>query len=291
MKRFIEGEGRSQVTLLPECLDEFIASDNSVRVVDAFIDELDLLALGFDGGARCHRPAVLPPGCTAQDLHLWLPVPSPVEPEAGAGLPAQRLADVAHRSACAGLQDHCRLPAGSGKGIRNVCRQFVVLCRELKLFSQAVVAIDGSKFNAVNSRERNYTQGKLDRREREIETNIQRYLDALDTADRHAAEGIRFVCSSASSASPRCATEGWRRTRRRSSRCSRWAICGWHDGNCCSPRHEWARGTANAHDAASSRLAERPSRLQAMHRADESALHARSTAVAMRVLQSVPNGA
>lgn len=72
----------------------------------------------------------------------------------------------------------------NGKGIRNVCRRFVLLCRELKLFTQAVVAIDGSKFKAVNNRERNYTPGKIERRERELEESIQRYLDALDTADR-----------------------------------------------------------------------------------------------------------
>ena len=72
----------------------------------------------------------------------------------------------------------------NGKGIRNVCRRFVLLCRELKLFTEAVVAIDGSKFKAVNNRERNYTPGKIERRERELEESIQRYLDALETADR-----------------------------------------------------------------------------------------------------------
>jgi hypothetical protein len=72
----------------------------------------------------------------------------------------------------------------NGKGIRNACKRFVGLCRELKLFTQSVVAIDGSKFKAVNNRERNYTQGKIERRERELEENIQRYLDALETADR-----------------------------------------------------------------------------------------------------------
>jgi hypothetical protein len=72
----------------------------------------------------------------------------------------------------------------NGKGIRNVCRRFVVLCRELKLFTEAVVAIDGSKFKAVNNRERNFTPGKIERRERELEESIQRYLDALETADR-----------------------------------------------------------------------------------------------------------
>lgn len=73
--------------------------------------------------------------------------------------------------------------------IRNVCRQFVVLCRELKLFSQALVAIDGSKFKAVNTRDRNFTMGKVDKRQQQIEQSIQRYLDALETADRtHPAE-------------------------------------------------------------------------------------------------------
>ncbi|MDO3569648.1 transposase, partial [Ralstonia pseudosolanacearum] len=69
-------------------------------------------------------------------------------------------------------------------GIRNVCRRFIGLCRDLKLFSQAIVAIDGSKFKAVNSRDRNFTPGKIDGRQRQIEQSIQRYLDALETADR-----------------------------------------------------------------------------------------------------------
>jgi hypothetical protein len=72
----------------------------------------------------------------------------------------------------------------NGTGIRNVCRRFVVLCRELKLFSQALVAIDGSKFKAVNTRDRNFTEGKVDKRQKQIEESIQRYLNALETADR-----------------------------------------------------------------------------------------------------------
>ncbi len=72
----------------------------------------------------------------------------------------------------------------NGAGIRNVCRRFIGLCRELKLFSQAIVAIDGSKFKAVNSRDRNVTPAKIEARQRQIEQSIQRYLDALETADR-----------------------------------------------------------------------------------------------------------
>jgi hypothetical protein len=72
----------------------------------------------------------------------------------------------------------------NGAGIRNVCRRFVMLCRDLKLFSQAIVAIDSSKFKAVNSRDRNFTPGKIDKRQEQIEQSVQRYLDALETADR-----------------------------------------------------------------------------------------------------------
>lgn len=72
----------------------------------------------------------------------------------------------------------------NGAGIRNVCKRFIGLCRDLKLFSQAIVAIDGSKFKAVNSRDANFTPGKVDARQRQIEQSIQRYLDALETADR-----------------------------------------------------------------------------------------------------------
>ena len=72
----------------------------------------------------------------------------------------------------------------NGQPIRNVCRQFVVLCRELDLFAQASVAIDGSKFKAVNAHDRNFTRGKLDKRMQQIEQCIERYLSAMETADR-----------------------------------------------------------------------------------------------------------
>ena len=72
----------------------------------------------------------------------------------------------------------------NGAGVRNVCRRFVQLCRDLRLFSQAMVAIDSSKFKAVNSRDRNYTPGKVDKRQQQIEQSMERYLAALETADR-----------------------------------------------------------------------------------------------------------
>jgi transposase len=72
----------------------------------------------------------------------------------------------------------------NGTGIRNVCRRFVAVCRDLKLFTQALIAVDGSKFKAVNTRDKNFTAAKIDKRQQQIEESIRRYLAALDTADR-----------------------------------------------------------------------------------------------------------
>ena len=76
----------------------------------------------------------------------------------------------------------------NGEGIRNACRQFIVLCRQLNLFAQAIVAIDGSKFKAVNAHDRNFTRGKLEKRMQEIDRCIERYLTEMDTADRQPAD-------------------------------------------------------------------------------------------------------
>lgn len=185
MKRFIEGEDRSQVTLLPECLDDFIAEDNPVRVVDAFVEELDLQALGFVSvePAATGRPAYHPAVLLKIYIYGYL---NRVQSSRRLERECQRNVELMWLTGrlAPDFKTIADFRRDSGKGIRNVCRQFVVLCRDLKLFSQPVVAIDGSKFKAVNSRERNYTEGKIDRRRREIEANIQRYLDALDTADR-----------------------------------------------------------------------------------------------------------
>lgn len=185
MPRFIEGQDRHQVTLLPECLDDFVAEDNPVRVVDAFVSELDLAALGFDGaepaatGRSAYHPAVLlkvylygylnrvqssrrlERECQRNVELMWL---------------TQRLAP--------DFKTIADFRRDNGQGIRNVCRRFVELCRDLKLFGQSLVAIDGSKFKAVNSRDRNFTAGKIDKRQQQIEESIHRYLVALDTADR-----------------------------------------------------------------------------------------------------------
>lgn len=185
MSRYIEGQDRQQATLLPECLDDFIAEDNPVRIVDAFVNELDLASLGFAGAtpAQTGRPSYHPAVLLKIYIYGYLNrVPSSRRLErecqrnvelmwlTGRLMPDfKTIADFRH---------------DNGTAIRNVCRRFIVLCRDLKLFSQAIVAIDGSKFKAVNTRDRNYTSAKVDKRQQQIEESIQRYLSALETADR-----------------------------------------------------------------------------------------------------------
>jgi transposase len=185
MSRFIPGADRHQVTLLPECLDDFIGEDNTVRVVDVFIEELDLVALGFDGAspAATGRPSYHPSVLLKLYLYGYL---NRIQSSRRLERECQRNVELMWLLGrlAPDFKTIADFRRDNGKGIRNVCRRFLILCRELKLFTEAVVAIDGSKFKAVNNRERNYTPGKIERRERELEESIQRYLDALETADR-----------------------------------------------------------------------------------------------------------
>ena len=185
MSRFIVGADRQQVTLLPECLDDFIDEDNTVRVVDAFIGALDMASLGFEGAtpAATGRPSYHPAVLLKLYLYGYL---NRIQSSRRLERECQRNVELMWLTGrlAPDFKTIADFRKDNGKGIRNVCRRFVLLCRELKLFTHAVVAIDGSKFKAVNNRERNYTPGKIERRERELEESIQRYMDALETADR-----------------------------------------------------------------------------------------------------------
>jgi len=185
MKRFIEGADRTQVTLLPECLDDYIAEDNPVRVVDAYVEELDLQELGFEGAepAATGRPAYHPAVLLKIYIYGYL---NRIQSSRRLEREAQRNVELMWLTGrlAPDFKTIADFRRDNGPGIRNVCRRFVVLCRDLKLFSEALVAIDGSKFKAVNSRDRNFTPGKIDKRQQQIEESIQRYLDALETADR-----------------------------------------------------------------------------------------------------------
>jgi len=185
MKRFIEGADRQQVTLLPECLDDYVGEDNPVRIVDAFVNELDLQVLGFDGvdPAFTGRPSYHPSVLLKLYIYGYLN-----RIQSSRRLEREAVRNVELMWLTGRLTPDFKTIAdfrrNNGIGIRNVCRRFIVLCRQMKLFSQGVVAIDGSKFKAVNSRDRNFSPGKIDARKEQIEQSINRNLVALETADR-----------------------------------------------------------------------------------------------------------
>ncbi|MBV5819199.1 IS1182 family transposase [Pseudomonas aeruginosa] len=185
MKRFIQGEHRGQCTLLPESLDDYVADTNPVRVVDVFVDELDLGRLGFGGvvPAETGRPAYHPAVLLKIYIYGYL---NRIQSSRRLEREAQRNVELMWLTGrlMPDFKTIANFRKDNGKAIRGVCRQFVVLCQHLGLFSEALVAIDGSKFKAVNNRDRNFTSAKLQRRMEEIESSISRYLTALDTADR-----------------------------------------------------------------------------------------------------------
>jgi transposase len=185
MKRFIEGEVRTQVTLLPECLDDYVTEENPVRVVDVFVDELDLGALGFEGvdPAATGRPAYHPAILLKIYIYGYL---NRIQSSRRLEREAERNVELMWLTGrlAPDFKTIADFRKDNGKAIRSVCRQFVVLCRNLNLFSQSIIAIDGSKFKAVNNRDRNFTQGKVKARMQQIEQSIDRYLAAMDSADR-----------------------------------------------------------------------------------------------------------
>ena len=185
MKRFIQGESRTQSTLLPEMLDDYITDANPVRVIDVFVDELDLGTLGFEGvdPAATGRPAYHPAVLLKIYIYGYL---NRVQSSRRLEREAQRNVELMWLTGrlTPDFKTIADFRQDNGQAIRGVCRQFVVLCQQLGLFAEALVAIDGSKFKAVNNRDRNFTSAKLQRRMEEIESSIHRYLTALDTADR-----------------------------------------------------------------------------------------------------------
>jgi transposase len=185
MKRFIQGDSRTQSILLPESLDDYVTDTNPVRVIDVFVDELDLGQLGFDGvePADTGRPSYHPEVMLKIYIYGYL---NRIQSSRRLEREAQRNIEVMWLTGrlMPDFKTIARFRKDNGKAIRAVCRQFVMLCQQLDLFSDALVAIDGSKFKAVNNRDRNFTSAKLKRRMEDIESSINRYLVALETADR-----------------------------------------------------------------------------------------------------------
>ncbi len=184
MKRFVEGMDRGQSTLFPECLEDWIGEDNPVRVIDVFVDEIDLAELRFGGvdpeatGRPSYHPSVL------LKLYIYgylnrVQSSRRLEREAGRNVEVLWLTGRL-------VPDHKTIAdfrKDNGPAIRKVCSRFVALCREMGLLTEASVAIDGSKFKAVNNRDKNFTRAKMERRLAQIEESVARYLSQLDTAD------------------------------------------------------------------------------------------------------------
>ncbi len=193
MKRFIEGENRLQSTLFPESLEEYIAADNAIRVVDAFVEKLDLKQLGFDRAepSATGRPGYQPATMLKIYVYGYL----------NRIHSSRRLERESHRNVeliwlTGRLMPDFKTIADFRKdnrqAIRRVCMEFVGVCRELQLFSATLVAIDGSKFKAVNSRDKNFTRKSMKLRLKKTQANIDRYLAKLDAVDREEPE-IREV--------------------------------------------------------------------------------------------------
>src|ERR1700675_1073893 len=185
MKGFVQEADRQQTTLLPECLDDWVGESNPVRAVDVFVDALELRDLGFDGvdPAATGRPAYHPSPMLKLYIYGYLnrvQTSRRLEREARRNLEVMwltgRLAPD-HKTVADFRKDN-------GQAIKKVCAQFVELCRRMGLLEKPSVAIDGSKFKAVNNRDRNFTQAKVEKRRTQLEESVARYLSQLDTADR-----------------------------------------------------------------------------------------------------------
>src|SRR5436309_1151542 len=186
MKRFVKGADRGQSTLFPECLDDWIDENNPVRVIDAFVDTLALGELGFEGvePAETGRPAYHPSALLKLYIYGYL---NRVQSSRRLERDAARNVEVMWLTGRL-VPDHKTIAdfrKDNGRAIRKVCARFVELCRKIGLLTRASVAIDGSKFKAVNNRDRNFTRAKVERRRAQLEESVARYLGQLDTADRH----------------------------------------------------------------------------------------------------------
>ena len=184
MKRFIEGDDREQGTLFPDHLEDFVHQDNPVRAVDAFVDALDLFDLGFSDAAATGRPGYHPSVLLKIYVYGYLNrIHSSRRLELEAGRNVEMMWLIGRLAP--DFKTIADFRRDNSKAIRKVCSQFVMLCRQVGLLDGSVVAIDGSKFKAVNNRDKNFTPTKMKRRMTDIEASIEKYLSKLDAADRN----------------------------------------------------------------------------------------------------------
>ena len=169
MKRFVEGEDRRQGVLLPEFLDDYVSEENPVRAIDVFVEALDLGALGFEG--------VVPEATGRPGYHPGVLLKIYVYGYINQVASSRRLEREAQRNVemmwltgrlAPDFKTIADFRKDNGPAIRAACRQFIELCRRLELFTHAVAAIDGSKFKAVNARDKNFTRASIQRRMEQV---------------------------------------------------------------------------------------------------------------------------
>ena len=184
MSGFINGESRSQSTLFPEALDDYITEENPVRVIDVFVDSLDLSGLGFKTEpANTGRPGYHPSTLLKLFIYGYLNrIQSSRRLEREAGRNVELMWLLGRLSP--DFKTIADFRKDNGKGIKNTCRTFIDLCRHLNMFTDTLVTIDGSKFKAVNSKENNYTPKKLQFHIARVEKHIDDYLTQLATKDQ-----------------------------------------------------------------------------------------------------------
>ena len=184
MSKFIEGQDRSQGTLFPERLDDYVEEDSAVRVIDVFIDDLDISGLGFKAEpAATGRPGYHPKMMLKLYVYGYL---NRVQSSRRLEVEAQRNVELMWLTGrlAPDFKTIADFRKDNPEAIRLVCREFVMLCKKLNLLSEKLVAIDGSKFKAVNNRDKNFTRAKMKRRLRDVESTIERYLARLDETDQ-----------------------------------------------------------------------------------------------------------
>jgi transposase len=189
MSGFIEGRDRRQGALLPEHLEDYVSEENPVRVIEAFVEELDLTALGFARvqAASTGRPGYHPGSLLKLYLYGYL---NQVQSSRRLEREAQRNTELMWLlgKLAPDFKTIADFRRDNGEAIRATCAAFVTICRRVGLVSGGVVAVDGSRFKAANTRDKNYTPAAVRRRIEQAEASIERYLQALDTADRQEGE-------------------------------------------------------------------------------------------------------
>src|SRR6186997_2090361 len=185
MTRFVVGDDRSQSTLFPERLDDYLGEDNPVRAIDVFVDELDLAGLGFGGvePEATGRPAYHPATLLKIYVYGYL---NRVQSSRRLERECQRNIELMWLTGrlAPDFKTIADFRRDNGPAICAACAQFIVICRDLGLFSRRLAAIDGSKFKGVNARDKNFTRSKIRTRLAKLEETIAHYLTALDAADR-----------------------------------------------------------------------------------------------------------